>query len=82
MSFALPYVVEAMIPVELGTPTQRVLNFGERPNEKAITVELYFLDDKRLDVDAKNAIFKQRSEKYHNSKVKFRTFQVGDLVLR
>lgn len=46
-----------------------------------MATELDFLDMKRLDVDVKNAVYKQQSTRY-NSKVKLRVVQVRDMVLR
>lgn len=56
--FALAYGAEAMIPIEL-SPKHRVLNFREQPNEEAMAAELNFLDEKRLDADAKNTMYRQ-----------------------
>lgn len=47
--FALAYGAEAI-------PTNRVLNFGEQLNEEALVAELDFLDERRLNADAKNAV--------------------------
>ncbi|KAL8505515.1 hypothetical protein ACS0TY_016674 [Phlomoides rotata] len=45
-------------------------------------LDLDMLEERRLASDHKNVTYKQRSEKYYNSKVKIRQFQVGDLVLK
>ncbi|KAL8503164.1 hypothetical protein ACS0TY_022056 [Phlomoides rotata] len=37
---------------------------------------------RRLASNLKNVTYKQRSEKYYNSKVKIRQFKIGDLVLK
>ncbi|KAK6122158.1 hypothetical protein DH2020_044099 [Rehmannia glutinosa] len=80
--FSLAYGAEAVIPVEIGAPTFRIANFEENCNEAALRTELDLLEEKRCSVEMKNAVYKQRSERYYNSKVKERRFQVGDLVLK
>ncbi|KAK6118110.1 hypothetical protein DH2020_048159 [Rehmannia glutinosa] len=80
--FSLAYGAEAVIPVEIGAPTFRIANFEENCNEAALRAELDLLEEKRCSAEMKNAVYKQRSERYYNSKVKERRFQVGDLVLK
>lgn len=49
---------------------------------RALLAKLDFLDEQRLEADARNVVFKQRSEKYYNFNVKLRAFQVRDLMQR
>ncbi|KAK6144267.1 hypothetical protein DH2020_021087 [Rehmannia glutinosa] len=68
--FSLAYGTEAIIPVEIGAPTFRVANFSEENNEIALRAELDMLEEKRCNAEMRNAVYKQRSERYYNSKVK------------
>ncbi|KAL8519942.1 hypothetical protein ACS0TY_010757 [Phlomoides rotata] len=47
-----------------------------------MAAQLDLLEERRLSANMKNAINKQRSERYYNKQVKLREFAVGDLVLR
>ena len=71
-----------MIPVEVGLPTWRVQNFDQKTNEDMQKAELDLLEEKRLDADQRNAVYKQRSAKYYDAQVRSRKFSVNDLVLK
>ena len=80
--FSLAFGSEAMIPVEVGLPTWRVQNFDQKTNEDMQKAELDLLEEKRLDADQRNAVYKQRSAKYYDAQVRSRRFSVNDLVLK
>ena len=54
----------------------------EADNEKARQESLDVLDEERELATAKSAIYQQDPRRYHSSRIKSRTFQEGDLVLR
>ncbi|KAL8552371.1 hypothetical protein ACS0TY_001168 [Phlomoides rotata] len=47
-----------------------------------MAMELNFLEEIHLSAEVKNAIYKQRVERYYNSQVKVHEFRADDLVLR
>ena len=56
--------------------------YVEADNEKARQEALDLLDEKRDTALARSVIYQQDLRRYHNHRVKTRTFQEGDLVLR
>ncbi|XP_061363479.1 uncharacterized protein LOC133307075 [Gastrolobium bilobum] len=83
--FKLTYGCEAMIPVELGEPSWRIvqaLSQTEEESSKKVAVELDLIDEARVMAHCKNFVAKQLVANWFNKKVKPRSFTVGDLVLR
>ena len=80
--FSLNYGFEAVVPTEIGLPTYQVANYHDRGNEEALRVELDLMEEKRDQAYLRMAAFKQRVSQYFNKRVKHRSFQVGDLVLK
>jgi ribonuclease HI len=80
--FSLAFGSDALIPIELEIPTYRVANYDENENEQACRTTLDLLEERREMAATKNAIYKQRSEKYYNKKVRPRRFQPNDLVIK
>ena len=80
--FSLAYGSEAMIPVEVGLPSFRRAHFNPSYNDENLSVSLDLIDELRNAAQVKVAAYQQRVAKYYNSKVKDRSFKVGDLVLR
>ena len=56
--------------------------YVEANNEQARQDALYLLDEERDLAAARSTIYQQDLRRYHNRRVKTRTFQEGDLVLR
>ncbi|KAL8525035.1 hypothetical protein ACS0TY_014592 [Phlomoides rotata] len=65
---------EAVIPVEIRQSTYWTNSLSEEENNLALAVKLDLLEEKRLDVGIRNVVYKQKSEKYYNSKVRLRQF--------
>jgi len=80
--FSLAYGAEAMIPVELEIPTHRRIHFNQAENEKLQLESLDQLDERREEVELRVAAHQQRIAMHFNSKVRHRSFTVGDLVLK
>ena len=80
--FSLAYGVEAMIQVEVGIPSLRRETYDKRENHTLMSYELDLLEEKSNLAALRTASYKQRSERYFNSKVKEKKFKEGDLVLR
>ena len=80
--FSLAYGSEAMIPVEVGMPNHRRAHFNPLQNDENLSVSLDLIEELRSTAQVKVAAYQQRVAKYHNSRVRNRSFKVGDLVLR
>ena len=76
------YDAEAVLPSDIRHDSPRVANYVEADNEQARQEALDLLDEKRDMALARSAVYQQDLRRYHNHRVKTRTFQEGDLVLR
>ena len=76
------YGAEAALPSDIRHDSPRVAAYVEADNEKARQDALDLLDEERDLAVARMAIYKQDLHHYHSRRVKSRTFQEGDLVLR
>ncbi|XP_016206665.1 uncharacterized protein LOC107647051 [Arachis ipaensis] len=80
--FKLVYGSEALIPVEVGTPTIRTELYDEQYNTCIRSAELDLVEEDRDIAAIKQRAMKQLAERKHNRKVVPRTFTKDDLVLR
>ncbi|KAK3015600.1 hypothetical protein RJ639_007409 [Escallonia herrerae] len=80
--FLLCFGTEALLPVEVGLPTVRVLQFSEAENEENLRGNMDLLDDVRAQALDRVISTKQRVARFYNRRVRMRIFRVGDLVLR
>lgn len=71
-----------MIPAETNVPSDRVLHYNATGNHVSRAMALDELEEVREIAGIRQAAYKERMAKYFNRKVKPRSFQVGDLVLR
>ena len=78
----LVYISEALLPVEIGIQTIRVKHLNQEENQESELLDLKLIDEVRENVVWKMAAYQNRSARLYNRKVKYRSFQVGDLVLR
>ena len=76
------YGAEAVLPSDIRHDSPRVAAYVEADNEKARQDALDLLDEERDLAAARSAIYQQDLRRYHSRRVKTRTFQEGDLVLR
>ena len=76
------YGAEAVLPSDIRHDSPRVAAYVEEDNEKARQDALDLLDEERDLAIARSAIYQQDLRRYHSHRVKSRTFQEGDLVLR
>ena len=79
--FALTYGMEVVIPTEIGLPTIRT-DTHESGNAESVVRELDASDELREAAAIRIASYHRRLESSCNKRVKPRTFQSGDLVLR
>ncbi|KAK3005272.1 hypothetical protein RJ639_016459 [Escallonia herrerae] len=80
--FLLCFGTEALLPVDVGLPTVRVLQFSEAENEENLRGNLDLLDDVRAQALDRVISTKQRVARFYNRRVRMRIFRVGDLALR
>ena len=80
--FFLVYGAEAVLPSDIRHDSPRVTAYVEADNEQARQDSLDVLDEERDLAAAKSAIYQQDLRRYHSRRIKSRTFQEGDLVLR
>ena len=76
------YGAEAVLPSEIRHDSPRVATYVVADNEKARQDALDLLDEERDLAATRSAIYQQDLRRYHSRRVKTRTFQEGDLVLR
>ena len=76
------YGAEAVLPSDIRHDSPRVVAYVEADNEKSRQDALDLLDEERDLAIARLAIYKQDLRRYHSPRVRSRTFQEGDLVLR
>ena len=76
------YGAEAVLPSDIRHDSPRVAAYVETDNEVARQDALDALDEARELAAARSAIYQQDLRRYHSRRVKTRTFQEGDLVLR
>jgi hypothetical protein len=79
--FCLTYGTEAMVLVEIGSPT-RWTRLTQEVNDADLRFNLNMLQERREWAAIKEDKYKKRMEKYYNTRVRKVAFQVGDLVLR
>ncbi|XP_012833163.1 PREDICTED: uncharacterized protein LOC105954039 [Erythranthe guttata] len=80
--FALVHGTEAVITLEVGMPSSRILSFHERRNNDEIRGDLDLIIEKREQAAIKMEASKARMKNAYDRKVKTRQFQVGDMVLK
>ncbi|XP_012834061.1 PREDICTED: uncharacterized protein LOC105954923 [Erythranthe guttata] len=80
--FSLAYGTEAFVPVEIGEPSWRARYYEVHNNDVAMRINLDLLGDLRDGATARIQNYKIRMARAYNSRVRSRTFQVGDLVVR
>ncbi|KAL0355325.1 UNVERIFIED_CONTAM: hypothetical protein Sradi_3979400 [Sesamum radiatum] len=80
--FSLVYGTKAIIPAELGIPSHRVMNFSEECNENLLRENLDLIEELKEKAFLHVQRYKNIMISSYNRRVKSRSFQVGDLVLR
>ena len=80
--FFMVYGAEAVMPTNLEHDSPRVANYVEAANEVARQDNIDQLDEARDLARSRTTIYQQGLRRYHSRRVRTRTFQEGDLVLR
>ncbi len=80
--FTLTYGSEAIIPLEVGLPTIRTQAFEQEDNERSLQLSLDLLQERREASAIRLAAYQQELTNAYSHKVRPRSFQIGDYVLR
>ncbi|GKD16976.1 hypothetical protein Tco_1206134, partial [Tanacetum coccineum] len=80
--FSLTYGSKAVILVEIGMPTYRIIQFNEAHNDQARRLDLDLIQERRETTDIREAKYKKKVEQYYNKWVRPISFKVGDCVYR
>nr|GEV66209.1 hypothetical protein [Tanacetum cinerariifolium] len=80
--FSLTYGTEAVIPIEILTPSLRCteVNRGEKDEELLLNLEI--LEERREKAMVREAKSKAKMEKYYNARVRNTAFRPGEFVYR
>ncbi|KAK3010618.1 hypothetical protein RJ639_010794 [Escallonia herrerae] len=80
--FNLACGTEALIPVEIGLPSLRLLTYDPNMNDEALRCNLDLLDEQRDQAQLRLAAYQQRVARYHDRRIHPLAFCIGDLVFR
>ncbi|XP_012843350.1 PREDICTED: uncharacterized protein LOC105963488 [Erythranthe guttata] len=80
--FSLVYGSEAVIPVEVGLPSSRIMNFQETAYSMRLREEQDLVMEKQQSARGRMELSKAKINAAYDKKVRPRVFQVGDLVLK
>ncbi|XP_034219089.1 uncharacterized protein LOC117630490 [Prunus dulcis] len=80
--FSMAFGSEAVVPVEIGEPSYRTEAFAPKENEEAMSLSLDLLEEHRAQANLRNEAYKQRVSRYYDSRVRPRSFRIGDWVMR
>ncbi|GKV19153.1 hypothetical protein SLEP1_g29446 [Rubroshorea leprosula] len=79
--FSLAYGAKAVIPVEVGLPSDRSDRHNDHNNEQLLRENLDLVEEVRETSRIRNMAHQSRVAKFYNKRVRARQFRVGDLVL-
>ena len=80
--FKLAYGSDAVIPVAVGLTSYRVAHYNNDKNENQFRLSLDLIDKVRMDAKQIVARYKNLMTKHHDTLVKSRQFNIGDLFLK
>ncbi len=80
--FFLVHGAEAVLPIEIEHNAPRVAEYDEETSRKSLEDDVDALDEARDEVLSRVAKYQQDMKNYHSRRLRPRSFQVGDLVLR
>nr|KYP69046.1 hypothetical protein KK1_022696 [Cajanus cajan] len=78
--YRLTYGADAMIPVEVGETSHRLRVFDGEQNAQEIAANLDLIDELRKEARIHEEACKLRASRSYNTRVRPRSFRVGDLV--
>ena len=77
----MTFEIEAVIPVEIRLTTFLTVIYDNHQNEEQIHLNLDLVDEIREQAEERMKRYKDKTVRHHNTKVKARQFEVGDLIL-
>ncbi|XP_073137279.1 uncharacterized protein [Henckelia pumila] len=80
--FSLAYGVEAIAPAEIGEESLRIKHYNAEGNQQDLRASLDLIEELREGASVRAARHRARMSRAYDHRVKQRTFQVGDLVIR
>ncbi|XP_074362421.1 uncharacterized protein LOC141702693 [Apium graveolens] len=80
--FKLAYGTQAMLPIEVRSPSHRAINFDEISNEEGLRTNMELIDELWDQAVVRMEKYKEKMKEHFNKKSIVKYFQVGDLVLR
>jgi len=80
--YSLAFEVEAVILVEIGSPSFRIQHYNPGFNSERLKMHLDLLKEKRDEARFRTSAYKAKAARYYNKKVNPRSFNTGDWVLR
>ena len=80
--FKLAYRSDAVIPARVGLTSYKVAHYNNEEHEKQFRLNLDLINEVRMDVEQRVVRYKNLMTKHHDTLVKPRQFNVGDLVLK
>ncbi|XP_022159003.1 uncharacterized protein LOC111025448 [Momordica charantia] len=78
--FSLAFGSEAMVPAEIGMPTDRIEQYEPLRNEAELLLNLDLLEGKRETAQLRLVECQNRMARHYNTRIQPRSFQVGHLV--
>ena len=80
--FSLGFGAEAVIPAEVRLLSYRVENYAEQENDVTLLENLDLIEEKRDQAAIRSTTQKHLVAKHYNTRVRPRSFLLGDFVLR
>ena len=80
--FFLVHGAEAVLPIEIEHNSPRVVEYEEEAARKALEDDVDTLDEARDVALSRVTAYQQNLKNYHSRRLRPRSFEVGDLVLR
>ncbi|XP_074336655.1 uncharacterized protein LOC141673818 [Apium graveolens] len=71
-----------MLPIEVGSPSHRAINFDEAANEEGLKTNIELIDEVRDQAVERMEKYKEKTKEHFSKRARVKNFQVGDLVLR
>nr|XP_011463595.1 PREDICTED: uncharacterized protein LOC105351315 [Fragaria vesca subsp. vesca] len=80
--YLLSYGTEAVIPVEMEVPSERVTAYDPETNATGLRLNMDLLEERRDRAHLKNVNYKQKVARHYNKTVISRPLKVGDWVMK
>ena len=78
----MAFSTEAVMPVELRVPTERVIHYDATNNTEGLALDTDLLEERREAAHLRNLNNKHRISRYYNTRVQARPLTLGDWVMK